>query len=37
LELSGLVGRRLRLGLAELEAGDTLVATLDCTGGFYSR
>jgi DMSO/TMAO reductase YedYZ molybdopterin-dependent catalytic subunit len=37
LELSGLVGWRLRLGLAELEAGDTLVATLDCTGGFYSR
>jgi hypothetical protein len=37
LELSGLVGRRLRLGLAELQAGDTLVATLDCTGGFYSR
>jgi DMSO/TMAO reductase YedYZ molybdopterin-dependent catalytic subunit len=37
LELSGLVGRRLRLGRAELEAGDTLVATLDCTGGFYSR
>ena len=37
LELSGLVARPLRLALAELEAGDTLVATLDCTGGFYSR
>jgi DMSO/TMAO reductase YedYZ molybdopterin-dependent catalytic subunit len=23
--------------LAELQARDTLVATLDCTGGFYSR
>jgi hypothetical protein len=37
LELGGLVARPLRLTLAELRAGDTLVATLDCTGGFYSR
>lgn len=37
LELRGLVARPLRLPLAELRAGDSLVATLDCTGGFYSR
>jgi DMSO/TMAO reductase YedYZ molybdopterin-dependent catalytic subunit len=37
LELRGLVARPLRLPLAELEARDTVVATLDCTGGFYSR
>jgi cytochrome b561 len=37
LELGGLVARPLRLPLAELRAGDGLVATLDCTGGFYSR
>ncbi len=37
LELGGLVARPLRLPLAELQAHDTLVATLDCTGGFYSR
>jgi DMSO/TMAO reductase YedYZ molybdopterin-dependent catalytic subunit len=37
LELRGLVARPLRLPLAELQARDTLVATLDCTGGFYSR
>jgi DMSO/TMAO reductase YedYZ molybdopterin-dependent catalytic subunit len=37
LELRGLVARPLRLPLAELQAGDQLVATLDCTGGFYSR
>ena len=37
LELCGLVARPLRLPLAELRAGDRLVATLDCTGGFYSR
>jgi DMSO/TMAO reductase YedYZ molybdopterin-dependent catalytic subunit len=37
LELGGLIARPLRLTLAELRAGDTLVATLDCTGGFYSR
>ena len=37
LELRGLVARPLHLPLAELRAGDRLVATLDCTGGFYSR
>jgi cytochrome b561 len=37
LELRGLVARPLRLPLAELRAGDQLVSTLDCTGGFYSR
>ena len=28
--------RRLALSAAELDRGDELVATLDCTGGFYS-
>ena len=37
LELGGLVARPLGLPLAELQGRDTLVATLDCTGGFYSR
>jgi DMSO/TMAO reductase YedYZ molybdopterin-dependent catalytic subunit len=37
LELGGLVARPLSLPLAELQAGEKLVATLDCTGGFYSR
>jgi DMSO/TMAO reductase YedYZ molybdopterin-dependent catalytic subunit len=37
LELRGLVARPLRLPLAELQVRDTLLATLDCTGGFYSR
>src|ERR687898_2027611 len=32
-----LVARPLRLPLAELRTGDRLVATLDGTGGFYSR
>jgi DMSO/TMAO reductase YedYZ molybdopterin-dependent catalytic subunit len=36
LSVGGLVERPLDLSLAELDAGDTLVATLDCTGGFYS-
>ncbi len=31
------MARPLRLPLAELQARDRLVATLDCTGGFYSR
>jgi DMSO/TMAO reductase YedYZ molybdopterin-dependent catalytic subunit len=37
--LSARAGRAgpLRLPLAELQAGDALVALLDCTGGFYSR
>lgn len=37
LELGGLVARPQHLPLADLPAGDRLVATLDCTGGFYSR
>jgi DMSO/TMAO reductase YedYZ molybdopterin-dependent catalytic subunit len=37
LAVSGLVDRPLRLTAAELDAGDALEATLDCTGGFYSR
>src|SRR5918994_3378519 len=37
LDVRGLVARPLRLPLAELQGLDTLVATLDCTGGFYSR
>jgi cytochrome b561 len=36
LAIDGLVARPLRLSAAELERGDELVATLDCTGGFYS-
>jgi DMSO/TMAO reductase YedYZ molybdopterin-dependent catalytic subunit len=37
LEVAGLVEQPLELNLDELDAGDELVATLDCTGGFYSR
>jgi Oxidoreductase molybdopterin binding domain len=37
LELNGLVAHPLRVPLAELRGRDVLVATLDCTGGFYSR
>jgi DMSO/TMAO reductase YedYZ molybdopterin-dependent catalytic subunit len=37
LEVVGEVDRPLRLRPADLDAGDELVATLDCTGGFYSR
>jgi hypothetical protein len=37
LELGGLVGRPLPLTLAELQTRDRLMATLDCTRGFYSR
>jgi DMSO/TMAO reductase YedYZ molybdopterin-dependent catalytic subunit len=36
LTVTGLVGRELELELADLEGRDELVATLDCTGGFYS-
>jgi DMSO/TMAO reductase YedYZ molybdopterin-dependent catalytic subunit len=36
LAVTGLVERELSLGPAELDAGHALVATLDCTGGFYS-
>jgi DMSO/TMAO reductase YedYZ molybdopterin-dependent catalytic subunit len=37
LDVHGLVARPLRFPLAELQGRDTLVATLDCTGGFYTR
>jgi DMSO/TMAO reductase YedYZ molybdopterin-dependent catalytic subunit len=37
LNVTGHVDRPLRLTTAELDAGDHLAATLDCTGGFYSR
>ena len=36
LAVEGLVAERLSLTAAELDRGDELVATLDCTGGFYS-
>lgn len=36
LRVGGLVERPLTLGADELDAGHELVATLDCTGGFYS-
>jgi DMSO/TMAO reductase YedYZ molybdopterin-dependent catalytic subunit len=36
LAVTGLVDRTLSVGLGELDAGHSLVATLDCTGGFYS-
>jgi len=36
LRVEGLVARPLTLALAELDVGDEEVATLDCTGGFYS-
>lgn len=36
LAVAGLVAVPLELALTELDAGDTLEATLDCTGGFYS-
>jgi DMSO/TMAO reductase YedYZ molybdopterin-dependent catalytic subunit len=37
LELSGRVDRELRLALADLEGSDEVEATIDCTGGWYSR
>jgi DMSO/TMAO reductase YedYZ molybdopterin-dependent catalytic subunit len=37
LRVDGLTAHKLALPLAELAAGDELIATLDCTGGFYSR
>ena len=37
LEVSGLVSTALELGAVELAAGDSLEATIDCTGGWYSR
>jgi DMSO/TMAO reductase YedYZ molybdopterin-dependent catalytic subunit len=36
LTVAGLVDHALGLTAGELDAGHTLVATLDCTGGFYS-
>ena len=36
LAVAGLVDRPLSLELDSLDAGHALVATLDCTGGFYS-
>jgi DMSO/TMAO reductase YedYZ molybdopterin-dependent catalytic subunit len=36
LRVDGHVARPLSLSAAELDAGDRVVATLDCTGGFYS-
>jgi DMSO/TMAO reductase YedYZ molybdopterin-dependent catalytic subunit len=36
LRVGGLVTRELSVPLSGLAAGDELVATLDCTGGFYS-
>jgi len=36
LVVKGAVERPLKLTAAELDAGHELVATLDCTGGFYS-
>ena len=34
--VGGLCARPVAVGAAQLDAGDELVATLDCTGGFYS-
>jgi DMSO/TMAO reductase YedYZ molybdopterin-dependent catalytic subunit len=36
LTIDGAVERPLTLGYADLAVGHSLVATLDCTGGFYS-
>jgi DMSO/TMAO reductase YedYZ molybdopterin-dependent catalytic subunit len=36
LRVEGLVAHPLAISLGELSAADELVATLDCTGGFYS-
>jgi DMSO/TMAO reductase YedYZ molybdopterin-dependent catalytic subunit len=36
LAVEGMVERRLAVAAAELDRGDELVATVDCTGGFYS-
>jgi DMSO/TMAO reductase YedYZ molybdopterin-dependent catalytic subunit len=36
LAVTGLVERELSLPAGDLDAGHALVATLDCTGGFYS-
>jgi DMSO/TMAO reductase YedYZ molybdopterin-dependent catalytic subunit len=36
LRMGGLAAHKLALALGDLPAADELVATLDCTGGFYS-
>ncbi|HEY5427584.1 MAG TPA: molybdopterin-dependent oxidoreductase [Solirubrobacteraceae bacterium] len=36
LRVEGLTARPLALSLDELAVGDEVIATLDCTGGFYS-
>lgn len=36
LRIEGLVAHRLAIALADVPAVDELIATLDCTGGFYS-
>ncbi len=36
IAVNGLVTRELELAAADLDGDDELVATLDCTGGFYS-
>ena len=37
LSVTGLVNRELALTAGELDAGDEVEATIDCTGGWYSR
>jgi DMSO/TMAO reductase YedYZ molybdopterin-dependent catalytic subunit len=37
LRVGGLVTRELELMAGDLDAGDSLDATIDCTGGWYSR
>lgn len=37
LRVSGLVERELELPAGELDASDAVEATIDCTGGWYSR
>jgi DMSO/TMAO reductase YedYZ molybdopterin-dependent catalytic subunit len=37
LEVAGLVAEPMHVSLSELDDGDRVEATLDCTGGFYSR
>ncbi len=36
LEVGGMVATPLSLAASDLERGDEMVATLDCTGGFYT-
>jgi DMSO/TMAO reductase YedYZ molybdopterin-dependent catalytic subunit len=37
LKVTGLVDRDLELTAGDLDGGDTIEATIDCTGGWYSR